>query len=74
MRTLLHCALCHTVVMHAARKGGYSATSPDELALVHAAREFGVELKDVKPPEDHVQKRTPNADGTESVSRILEVM
>ena len=48
--------------MHAARKGGYSATSPDELALVNAAREFGVEFKHAT--HDPATAGTePNADG-----------
>jgi len=33
-------ALCHTIVIDT-RKNSYSASSPDELALVHAAKEYG---------------------------------
>ncbi|OMJ78487.1 hypothetical protein SteCoe_21684 [Stentor coeruleus] len=43
---LLHLALCHTIVTEKAENGEieYKASSPDELALVSAAKFFGVEL------------------------------
>ena len=48
----MHLALCHTVLIHEeedAKEGKpidtYSAQSPDELALVNAAKAFGVEFK-----------------------------
>ena len=37
MRTLIFMALCHTIVIDT-RKKEYSAASPDELALVNAAK------------------------------------
>jgi len=33
-------ALCHTVILDA-NKGIYTSASPDELALVYAAKQFG---------------------------------
>jgi len=49
---LVHIALCHTILIHEEEdevKGAlvdkYSAQSPDELALVNAAKQFGVEFK-----------------------------
>ena len=37
---LLHLALCHTIVIDE-RTGKFNASSPDELALVNAAKFFG---------------------------------
>jgi phospholipid-transporting ATPase len=37
---LLHLALCHSIIIDE-RKGTYNASSPDELALVNAAKFFG---------------------------------
>ncbi len=47
---LLHLALCHTIILDE-RSGKYNASSPDELALVNAAKFFGVEFK--KRDEDN---------------------
>lgn len=47
---LLHLALCHTIILDE-RTGKYNASSPDELALVNAAKFFGVEFK--KRDEDN---------------------
>ena len=41
---LLHMGLCHTVVIDRS-KGTYNAASPDELALINAAKQFGFEFK-----------------------------
>ena len=41
---LLHLALCHTIILDE-RTGKYNASSPDELALVNAAKFFGVLFK-----------------------------
>ena len=46
MRTLVFMALTHTIVIDTST-GGYSAASPDELALVNAAKQLGVEFKDI---------------------------
>lgn len=44
---LLNLAICHTVVIeHKDGKINYNASSPDELALVNAARFFGVKFVD----------------------------
>ena len=46
-RLLLNLALCHTVIIeHKEGKIVYNAASPDELALVNAARFFGVKFTD----------------------------
>ena len=42
-RVLLNLAICHTIIIeHKNGKLNYNASSPDELALVNAARYFGV--------------------------------
>lgn len=43
-KVLLHLALCHTIILDE-RTGKYNASSPDELALVNAAKFFGVVFK-----------------------------
>lgn len=46
-RVLLNLAICHTIIIE--NKNGqinYNASSPDELALVNAARYFGVKYAD----------------------------
>lgn len=45
IRTILFLACCHTIIIDA-RKGTYNAASPDELALVNAAKQFGYEFTD----------------------------
>mmetsp|Transcript_10350 Transcript_10350/g.10219 ORF Transcript_10350/g.10219 Transcript_10350/m.10219 type:complete len:394 (-) Transcript_10350:904-2085(-) len=50
-RFLLHLALCHTVIIEKKESNGetkmiYNASSPDELALVNAARYFGYFFKE----------------------------
>jgi len=40
---LMHMALCHTVIIDP-KKGNYSASSPDELALVEGAKSLGFEF------------------------------
>jgi magnesium-transporting ATPase (P-type) len=42
--TLLFLALCHDIIIDQ-RSGKYNAASPDELALVNAAKQFGFEFK-----------------------------
>lgn len=49
-QVVMHLALCHTIIMDE-RTGKYNASSPDELALVNAAKSFGVEFK--KRDEDN---------------------
>ena len=48
---LLHLALCNTVVIDP-KTGKYNASSPDELALIMAAKHFGAEL--VSKDEENV--------------------
>lgn len=38
-------AACHTIIVDK-KKGKYNSSSPDELALVNAAKQFGYEFKD----------------------------
>ena len=52
-RTLIFLSLCHTIVIDA-RKNSYSASSPDELALVNAAKEFGVEFKNIDSDDNYI--------------------
>ena len=40
-RVILFLALCHTIIVDEKRGGTYNAASPDELALVNAAKQFG---------------------------------
>lgn len=47
---LLHLAICHTIVIDE-RTGKFNASSPDELALVNAAKFFGAVF--VKRDEDN---------------------
>ena len=44
-RVIMFLACCHTIIIDA-RKGTYNAASPDELALVNAAKQFGYEFAD----------------------------
>jgi phospholipid-transporting ATPase len=49
-QVLIHLALCHTIVIDE-RTGKYNASSPDELALVNAAKFFGAVF--IKRDEDN---------------------
>lgn len=40
---LVFLSLCHTIIIDA-RSGKFNASSPDELALVNAAKQFGYEF------------------------------
>ena len=44
LRVVLFLACCHTIIIDE-KKGTYTSSSPDELALVNAARQFGYEFK-----------------------------
>ena len=48
----MHLALNHSIIIDQ-RTGDYSSSSPDELALVKAAKQFGFEFKD-RDPDDNV--------------------
>lgn len=43
VRVLIHLAVCHEIIIDE-KKGSYNAASPDELALVNAAKQFGYEF------------------------------
>jgi len=53
IRTLIFLACCHTIVIDS-RKGTYSAASPDELALVNAAKQFGMEFSSIDAEDNLV--------------------
>ena len=44
-KTIVFLACCHTIIIDQ-KKGTYNSSSPDELALVNAAKQFGFEFKD----------------------------
>lgn len=44
LRVVLFLAACHTIIIDE-KKGTYTSSSPDELALVNAAKQFGYEFK-----------------------------
>lgn len=46
MKVLIFLSVCHTIVVDE-RKDCYNAASPDELALVNAAKQFGYEFKGI---------------------------
>ena len=47
MKVLFNLALCHTIIIENKKgKISYNASSPDELALVNAAKFFGVKFVD----------------------------
>ena len=43
-------ATCHTVIWDV-KKGEYTSSSPDELALVNAAKQFGYVFKGMNPSD-----------------------
>lgn len=62
VRVLLLLSVCHTIVIDE-RKGTYNAASPDELALVNGAKQFGYEFKGIDKDdniliEDHAGRTT----------------
>jgi len=66
---LLHLALCHTIILDD-RTGKYNASSPDELALVNAARFFGAVFK--KRDEDN--NMVIDYRGTELKYKLLNIL
>lgn len=68
-QVLIHLALCHTIVIDE-RTGRYNASSPDELALVNAAKFFGAEF--VKRDEDNVM--TINLHGKILCYRLMNIL
>lgn len=53
MRVLVFLSVCHSIIVDHSHGGRYNSASPDELALVSAAKEFGFEFKD-RDAEDNV--------------------
>jgi len=56
-------AACHTIIVEE-KKGeiSYNASSPDELALVNAAKYFGLEFEDRDAENNILIKRTDGED------------
>jgi len=50
---ILHLALCHTIIVDEKKKT-YNAASPDELALVNAAKQFGWEFKGIDKDDNMI--------------------
>lgn len=75
-RFLLHLAVCHTVIIGKEEledrvKVTYNASSPDELALVNAARFFGYFFKD-RDDENNMIIRYPS--GLEFKYKVLNII
>ena len=69
-KLILHLALCHTIILDEST-GKYNASSPDELALVNAAKFFGAVF--VKRDEDNnMVVRYGNTDRKYRLLNILE--
>ena len=60
VRTVLHLALCHDIIIDE-KKGVYNAASPDELALVNAAKQFGYEFAGMNA-DDIMTIKTPKGE------------
>ena len=60
VRTILALALCHDIIIDE-KKGVYNAASPDELALVNAAKQFGYEFAGCNA-DDVMTIKTPKGD------------
>jgi magnesium-transporting ATPase (P-type) len=66
---LIHLALCHTIIVDE-RTGKYNASSPDELALVNAAKFFGAEF--VKRDEEN--NMVIKIQGKERSYRLMNIL
>jgi len=70
-KVLLNLALCHTIIIEKKNgKTNYNASSPDELALVNAARFFGVKFED----RDEENKMYINFKGEQQVWKLLNLI
>lgn len=70
-KVLLNLALCHTIIIEKKNgKTNYNASSPDELALVNAARFFGVKFED----RDEENKMYINFKGEKQVYQLLNLI
>ena len=72
IRTILFMACCHTIIIDA-RKGKvtYNAASPDELALVNAAKQFGYQFSERDENENIVITETET--GVEHKYKLLNI-
>lgn len=70
-KVLLNLALCHTIIIEKKNgKTSYNASSPDELALVNAARFFGVKFED----RDEENRMYINFKGERQVWKLLNLI
>jgi phospholipid-transporting ATPase len=70
-KVLLNLALCHTIIIEKKNgKTSYNASSPDELALVNAARFFGVKFED----RDEESRMYINFKGERQVWKLLNLI
>ena len=60
VRTIICLAVCHDIIIDE-KKGVYNAASPDELALVNAAKQFGYEFAGMDA-DDVMTIKTPKGD------------
>ena len=67
---LMHLAVCHTIVIDK-NTGEFNAASPDELALVEGARDFGFEFLG-KQKDGSLYVSTP--EGVKLSFRVLNVL
>ena len=58
VRVLVFLATCHTIIIDT-KKGKYNSSSPDELALVNAAKQFGYEFAE-RDSDDNIIIKTRN--------------
>lgn len=81
IRTIIHLAVCHEIIIDE-KKGSYNAASPDELALVNAAKQFGYEFagKDgdeimtIKTPKGAVKYKLLNVCAFTSTRKRMSVI
>jgi magnesium-transporting ATPase (P-type) len=81
IRTIIHLAVCHEIIIDE-KKGTYNAASPDELALVNAAKQFGYEFtgKDgdeimtIKTPKGAVKYKLLNVCAFTSTRKRMSVI
>ena len=64
MRILIHMALTHTVDVDR-KKSTYSGSSQDELALVYAAKQFGVSFDRIDKEGNFILKVSERKEGKE---------
>ena len=68
---LLHLACCHTIIPEVEEgKLTYKASSPDEMALVHAAANFGVTFED--RDMESIKLRFKTGEKTYKILKVIE--